>query len=124
MSATRVIVSKALDRVTDGVCDSCGFFDPQALEDDPDLVDKITECLQHGKKFACHDGMPHNAFGQFTPSREQQLAAPLCAGFAAVRAELGRRGLLKRPPRNLVVSICLEVISRGRVYPCIPSRSP
>lgn len=123
--STRALISKALDRVADGVCDSCGFFDPQALEDDPDLVDKIVSALTApGEKFACHDGMPHDAFGRFIPSLDQQRAAPLCAGFGAMKQELTRRGLLEKPPRNLVIAICLEVISRGRSFPCIPSKGP
>ena len=120
---TRAVISTALDRVAGGACKNCGFFDPQALEDDPNLVEKIQECLTRGLKFACHDGMPHDRFGHFTPTRAQCEAAPLCAGFAAVRAELERRGLRADPPRNLVVAICLEVISRGKVAPCIQSKA-
>lgn len=120
--STRAIIGAALDRVATGVCSSCGFFDPQALEDDPALLDKIVDSLNGGGKFVCHDGLPHDKFGRFTPSPQQMAAAPLCAGFAAVKAELNRRGMLAKPPRNLVIAICLEVIARGRSAPCIPSR--
>jgi hypothetical protein len=122
MSNTRAIIGSALDRVAGGACSSCGFFDPQALEDDPNLVDKICDALKRGEKFACHAGMPHDEFGRFVPSLEQQRAAPLCAGFAAVRQELARRGLLEKPPRNLVIAICLEVLARGRAFSCVPSK--
>ncbi len=113
---------KALDRVAESACKSCGFFDPQALEDDPDLIDKIFEGLNGGKRFVCHDGLPTNNFGQYVPTLEQQLAAPLCAGFAALKAEIAKQGVDFTTSRQKV-QLCREILKRGRLAPCIPDRS-
>ncbi len=117
-------LKKGLDRVADGTCSSCGFFDPAALEDDPDLIEKIFSSLTgSGPRFVCHAGFPQDDFGNYVPSVAQMQAAPLCAGYAAVKLELLQRGLLKNPPRAMVVAICREVLRRGQSFPCIPSRA-
>jgi hypothetical protein len=84
------LIRAGTDRVCEKVCDSCGFFDRTATEDDPDLVWKIAAALKLGKRFVCHDGMPQNERGEYIPTQEQMDAAPLCAAFAAVRKEFAR----------------------------------
>lgn len=122
MTTAQEAIQAGLDRVASSTCSSCGFFDPEAIDDDPDLVEKIFVALTGGPRFVCHESMPQNILGQYVPSKAQCDAATLCAGFAAVKAELSKRGLLEKPPRNLVVALCREIVARGRTFPCIPSK--
>lgn len=111
----------SLDRVAGRTCGSCGFFDPEALEDDPDLIEKMVDALNGGKPFKCHEAFPQAPTGHFMPTIAQQIAAPLCAGFAALKAELEKRGETFGTNRQKA-QLCLEILRRGRLAPCIPSR--
>lgn len=110
------------------LCGSCAFNDVTAWEDDPDLGDKIAECLETEKRFVCHDGFPHNARGEFIPTKEAQLAAPLCAGFAAVKARLVAKG--EAPSKVAVVRSALELCKERPApvilycAPMIPEEEP
>src|SRR5689334_21216420 len=66
-------------------CDSCAFNDPKAIEDDPELLEKIRLALERGERFICHAGLPQDARGSYCPTKEEQARAPLCAGYAALR---------------------------------------
>lgn len=122
MSSVDPLVSAALDRVAGKTCHSCGFFDPTALDDDPDLIEKIVDALNGGKPFKCHEGFPtHPLSGRYIPTLEQQKAAPLCAGYASLKSELERQGASLKDFRGQVV-LCRAIIRRGQLAPCIPSK--
>lgn len=114
-------LAPSLDRVAGRTCNSCGFFDPTALEDDPELVEKIFEALNGGRPFKCHEGMPQNIFGHYVPTRAQQLAA---RQLSLDRREAGteRRSGSKLKTDREKVALCREIIRRGNLAPCIPSR--
>lgn len=91
-AARLAILNAGAERVCEKVCDSCGFFDPAALQDDPDLVFNIAAALKLGKRFVCHEGFPQDAEGKYIPTKEEMDAAPLCAAFASIRKEFSRQG--------------------------------
>lgn len=68
-----------------GLCGSCAFNDPQAIKDDPELLEKIRAAMMRGGRFVCHANLPQDAAGNYCPTKEEQDAAPLCAGYAALR---------------------------------------
>lgn len=112
----QAIITAAAGRVAEKACGSCAFFDPTALEDDPDIVGKLVHCLKSGSKFACHDGFPTDETGHYEPTPAELEAAPTCAGFAAVRHELTKRADLTKDPGRLEVAIALNIARRAR--PC------
>lgn len=97
--AVREAVLSGAARVENAMCESCAFVDPTAQSDDPELLEKLRRCFSTGERFVCHRDFPQDASGRYRPTRDHIRAAPLCAGFAAVRREFERRRIGPREPK-------------------------